>query len=341
MRGFKNILLLSTALLLASCNRPPEIIKLTGQAQGTSWSISFWTDKPVAAQQLQLAIENEFSRIDQLMSTYRDDSVISQFNQQHSLQPVTVGEELVQLVEHARLISQATAGCYDLTVQPLFELWGFKANQFNQPEVTEINQTLSSTGLQHVTSRGSDTLTKAISTLQIDVSSIAQGYSVERLAAMMQQYGVVNYLVEIGGELITNGHKPDNTPWRIAIERPLPGAQTLYKVLQMTTEQQAAVMTSGTYRHYFSADGKRFSHIIDGRTGWPVQHNTVSVTVVHSNATLADAWSTALLCVGRAQGLALAEEHQLAVLFIDEHNGDLQQHSSALWQKSDLFTEAQ
>lgn len=339
MHLFRLAALFLLSILLTSCQQAPQLVKLSGEAQGTSWHISYWNNNDADAGKVKQQIDAEFVRIDKLMSNYRDDSVISQFNQQQDNTYQTVGTELVQLIEQARLISNASHGCYDLTVKPLFDLWGFRANQFNHPSAEQIDTALLSTGMRHLGTTTTDKVAKAITDLTVDVSSIAQGYTVERLSVVLQNNGIKHFMAEIGGELLTQGHKPDGKAWRIAIERPLPGSQQLHKVLQMSTTQRAAVMTSGTYRHYFTADGQRFSHILDARTGKPVLHDTVSVTLVHDNATLADAWSTALLCSGYEQGMAIATDQNLAVLFIVEKNGALVEHASPAWQQNRLFSE--
>lgn len=341
MHLFRLAILFLLFLALSSCQQAPQLVKLSGEAQGTTWHISYWSNNDADTSKVKQQIDAEFARIDKLMSNYRDDSVISQFNQQQINTYQTVGSELVHLIEQARLISHASQGCYDLTVKPLFDLWGFKANQFNQPSAEQIHTALLSTGMRHLGTTAPDKAAKAVTNLTVDVSSIAQGYTVERLSVILQNNGIQHFMAEIGGELLTQGHKPDGSAWRIAIERPLPGRQQLHKILQMNTTQRAAVMTSGTYRHYFTADGRRFSHILDARTGKPVLHDTVSVTLVHDNATQADAWSTALLCSGYEQGMAIATAQNLAVLFIVEKDGALVEHASPAWQESRLFSEVQ
>ncbi|MCO7021486.1 FAD:protein FMN transferase, partial [Vibrio paracholerae] len=150
------------------------------------------------------------------------------------------------------------------------------------------------------------------------------------LAEVLKQHQITNYLVEIGGEMVVSGLKPNGDPWKIAIEKPLPGERTLQKVLAFDFPQ--AIMTSGTYRHYFDQDGQRYTHIIDARTGAPVKHHTVSVTVLHDDPTQADAWSTALLCLGTTQGLEVANKNQIKALFIDELNGELVESRSKHYQ---------
>ena len=134
--------------------------------------------------------------------------------------------------------------------------------------------------------------------------------------------------MEIGGELQTKGKKPNGDAWRIAVEKPLPNERKLHKIASFDSGVPMALMTSGTYRHFFDSNGKRYSHILDARNGKPVDHNTVSVTLFHENPTIADAWSTALLCLGSNEGLKAANANNLAVLFIDQQGDELIEHES-------------
>lgn len=280
---------------------------------------------------LNAGIEAEFKRLDARLSNYRPDSTIEQFNRGETTAPVAVGEEIIKLVQLARQVSEASLGCYDLTIKPLFDLWGFGRNILTPPDPERIEEAMRHIGFVGVEAVSSTQLRKSNPSLQVDLSSIAQGYSVGRIAAVVEKSGIQNYLVEIGGELQTRGHKPDGSPWRIGVERPLPGGRAVQKALTIRQDAPVAVMTSGTYRHYFDSQGRRYSHVLDGRTGKPVDHDTVSVTLIHHDPTQADAWSTALLCLGAEQGLTTANRQGLAALFIEENNGQFREITSDAW----------
>lgn len=333
------ILLFTLPLLaLAGCDKAPALHKFSGAAQGTSYSLTYWSTAAVEQPQFEAAIAGELQRLDKLMSNYRDDSVIEQFNQSQSTDPIEVGAEIVRLVNIAKTISAATAGCYDPTIKPLFTLWGFRGDKLSIPAAAQLAELAPQLGISKVDVVNNSTLQKQQPKLSIDLSSIAQGYSVQRLTEVAEQFGIDNYLIEIGGELQTRGRKPDGSNWRVAIERPLPGAQQLQKIVQVKQTAPLAIMTSGTYRHYYDNEGKRYSHIIDARSKAPVTHQTVSVTLIHNDLTEADAWSTALLCLGSEQGSKVAEQFNLAVLFIDQTNNgltelpstSLQQHAGVM-----------
>ncbi|MDX1803632.1 MAG: FAD:protein FMN transferase, partial [Alcanivorax sp.] len=147
----------------------------------------------------------------------------------------------------------------------------------------------------------------------VDLSSIAKGFAVDKVAGVLQQHGLKNYLVEIGGELRASGHKPYKQPWRVAVEKPIPGVREVENVIDL---KDMSVATSGDYRNFFEDNGKLYSHTIDPRTGYPVTHNLASVSVLHQDCMTADGLATAMTVLGPQKGMAFAKAHELAVLFI-------------------------
>lgn len=323
-----------TLSLLTACSKSPEPIKLEGFAQGTTYHFTFVLNNEQTARQQALIskdISAELNRIDASISNYRKDSTIELFNAQLDTEPHEVNAEVVQLIEQARSISTASKGCYDLTIKPLFDLWGFKKDVFNLPSDVALQQTLQTIGIDKLITLDATHLQKTLPNLRVDLSSIGQGHSVGRIAELLEKYGVTNYLVEIGGELKARGTKPDGKPWRVALEKPLPNERKLSKIVSFNSGEPMSLMASGTYRHYFDNNGKRYSHILDARTGKPVEHNTVSVAVLHPNPAIADAWSTALLCLGSEAGIKVANENNIAALYVDQHGEQLiEQKTKAL-----------
>lgn len=317
-----------SVLLLSACSDSTPLQSIAGEAQGTTYEIRFWTEQDVDLKQISSAVTQELAAIDASMSGYREDSVIERFNQQQVSEPLLVDAGIVQLVNQARAIHEASDGCYDLTIKPLFELWGFKASRFAVPSDEAIQSVRNTIGMTKLETTDATHLRKQIPTLAIDLSSIGQGYSVGRMAQVIEQYGIQNYMAELGGEMLVKGRKPDGQAWRIAIEKPLPEQRTIEKVIHLEGAQPTAIMTSGTYRHFYDEAGVRYSHILDARTGYPVTHNTVSVTVLYPDAALADAWSTALLCLGREAGLAIANKQNIPAFFIEQAGDTLLEHGS-------------
>lgn len=308
-----------------------SILTASGMAQGTTWHVSVWSPYGFDLQSLRKGIQREFGRLDSLLSNYNPNSTIERFNASTTVEPIEVGPEIVMLVQTAKEVSDATGGRYDLTIKPLFDLWGFSGDTLTPPDEKTLHDTLERVGYRKLRIVSPDRIGKDTPDLRVDLGSIAQGYSVGRIAAVIEASGILNYIVEIGGELQTSGHKPDGAPWRIGVERPLPQGRSVQKALTIRRDRPLAVMTSGTYRHYFDEHGKRYSHILDARTGRPIEHKTVSVTVVHENPTVADAWSTALLCLGQAEGTTVADRHGIAALFITEADNRLEEFTTSAW----------
>lgn len=316
-------------VLLFDGTMAPPLRSIEGFAQGTTYHISYWHRMPIDNDNLAALVSNRLADIDASMSSYRTDSTLEQFNQQRTTEPKAVGAEIVHLVRQGLRVSQASDGCYDLTIKPLFELWGFTKDQFSVPEKQAFRNALEEVGMVNVTVVDNTHLQKQTPALQIDLSSIAQGYSVAEVSKVLERQGIVNYLVEIGGELVAKGNKPDGTSWRVAIEKPLPEQRSIEKIITVgRSATPLAVMTSGTYRHFFDAGRTRYSHVLDARTGIPVTHNTVSVTVLYPDASAADAWSTALLCLGSHAGMAVADDNGIAALFIDQMDDGLKEFHS-------------
>lgn len=325
--------LVSLVLLasLSACNQSTsDMQKLEGFAQGTSYHITYLpaAGHKVNPKEIEQQIAAEFERIDLTISNYRDDSEIEKFNANQTDAPQSVDPEMVKLVEKARSVYQASNGCYDLTIKPLFDLWGFKKDVFSPPSEEDLSLAMSTVGMNYLETVDGTHLRKKFPKLRFDISSIGQGYTVSRMAAILENHKIESYLVEIGGELKIKGKKSDGEPWKIALEKPLPNERKLHKIVSFDSGKPYALMASGTYRHYFDSKGKRYSHIIDARSGNPIEHNTVSVAVLNPDPTIADAWSTALLCLGSKEGLKVADQNQIAALFIDDNNGKLVEQNS-------------
>ena len=322
---------------LLACSGP-SIQKLEGAAQGTTYHISYWSKTPIDNTAVASAVKNELYVIDKTLSNYRPDSVIEVFNSTENTDSQEVGAEIVKLVRIAQSVSAASQGCYDLTMKPLFDLWGFRGEAPAMPDEAVIKKLQSRIGMAKLDVIDDSHLRKQQADLKVDLSSIAQGYSVGEISHVLEQQGITDYLVEIGGELQTRGNKPDQQPWRIALERPLPGDMHMQKRITMPKDTQMSVMTSGTYNHYFDFQGQRYSHILDARNGRPITHDLVSVTVIHEDPTIADAWDTALLCLGQKDGIQAANLAHIPALFIQQQGTELIESKSDALNTLDKIT---
>jgi thiamine biosynthesis lipoprotein len=321
---------LLAALALAAC-QPAAETQLAGAVQGTTYHVKVVLDGlPVAPEQVQADIDAAFRLVDEKLSNWRDDSEISRINQQKTTEWLSVSPEIAQVISVAMDIYRRTDGCYDLTVKPLIDLWGFSKHEQQVPDQAAIDQARRHIGMDKLElDVGGRRLRKLDPELQIGLDSIAQGYTVAVVARALESRGIQNYLAEIGGEMMVKGRKANGNPWRVAVEKPTPMAQEVQRVIDIHEAQGTAVMTAGTYRNFFENQGKTYSHILDPRTGHPVTHGLLSVTILHDDPTAADAWDTALLCVGQAEGARIAEAERLKALFIYRDGDQLKEWMSA------------
>ena len=292
------------ALLLAGCG----FEQLAGPAMGTSYRVQ--ADCPGSMPASLLA--DTLERIDARMSTYDADSELAVFNRAAVGEKVPVSAELVHVVEAAHRVSTATEGAFDATVAPLVSLWGFGADAAEEwPDEAAVAKVRTLVDYRNLRYQSAPPLLQKLAPLQLDLSAIAKGYAVDQLAAVLQAAGCRSYLVELGGEIRVAGIAPSGTKWRIGIESPS-GEQALTTLVL----SEGALATTGDYRQHRQRDGKRISHIVDPRSGWPVSHRLASVTVVAQTALLADAYATALTVLGTEAGSTFAEEQGLAALFV-------------------------
>lgn len=289
----------------------PALRTVEGLAQGTTYSLQ-WVGGGSEAEVFATA-EQELTRIDALLSNYRADSALERFNATRDTEPIELPAELVTLLELAKRIHGASAGCFDPTVRPLVRAWGFDGEAPAVPAPAAMEAARAAVGLDKLEILDSTRVRKRVAELEIDMASIGQGYTAGRLAALLAQHGSTGYLAEIGGEIVARGAKPDGSPWRVGIENPS-GDVRVAPALRLPPAATTAVITSGSYRQYFELEGRRFGHILDPRTGWPVEHALLSVTVVGADAATAAAWGTALLCLGPTEAATVAERENVAAL---------------------------
>lgn len=306
-------------LLLTACtaNSEERLTWFTGATMGTGYSVRITGLPPdIDPQRLECDIGRLLEEINGLMSAYREDSELSRFNRSRRTDWVAVSPELVYVLQEAQRVSRLSGGAFDVTVGPLVNLWGFGPSLYpaRMPTAAQIAAAGKRVGFELLQIRNSPpALRKGREDIYIDLSAIAKGYGVDRAAEFLEAQGIHNYLVDIGGEERIKGHSPLGIPWRIAIEQPMTEGRKVQRIIELDSH---GVATSGTYRNYFEWDGKRYSHIIDPRTGWPITHKLVSVTVLSDTAMRADALATALLVLGPEQGFKMAEREQIAALFI-------------------------
>lgn len=321
--------------LVCGCEEQPVAqIQLSGATMGTTWSLLFspaadGTDPAKLKKQLQQRLD----QINGLMSTYDPDSEISRFNRQTGSDWFAVSAETAQVIELAQQISELTGGAFDISVGPLVELWGFGATKRSEqiPSEEQISKQLVQVGYKNLQLRLTPpAIKKQLPQLQIDLSAIAKGYAVDALKDLLQQQGISNFLLEIGGEMQLVGQRGDGTPWRIAIEKPLEEIREVETVFPLTG---TAVATSGNYRNFYLEDGQRYAHTIDPQTGRPVRHKLASVTVLDPDCARADALATALMVMGDERAREFCEKNQLAAYLLIHAKEATMEYVSPAFQK--------
>lgn len=285
-----------------------------GSTMGTSYEVVLGASAD-APPDLAAKLQAELDRIESLMSTYREDSELSRFNRHRSSEPFIVSADTARVVLAAQRLSRESGGAFDVTVQPLVALWGFGAGARTQPpDERQLQAARRAVGYELLgVEQEPPSLSKQNVEVSCDLSAIAKGYGVDRLADVLAAEGLSDYLVEVGGELRVSGSKAPGHPWRVGIELPDSRTRGVAQMLEVGTTGMA---TSGDYRSYYEKDGLRVSHTVDPRTGKPIAHRLASVTVLHPEAMMADGYATALNVLGPDEGLALARRLELAAAFI-------------------------
>lgn len=310
-----------------------ETIRLSGQTMGTTWSVIMPPNSDGSdANNLKQHLQKRLDQINSLMSTYAPTSEISRFNNLVSTDWFAISEDTAQVIELSLAISCLTGGAFDISVGPLVELWGFGSTERGTkiPSEDQISQHLARVGYENIWLRREPAaISKQVPKLSIDLSAVAKGYAVDALAEILDQQGLSNYLLEIGGELQISGHRGDGTPWQIAIERPSQGVREVATIFPLSN---IAMATSGNYRNFFTEEGQRYSHTIDPVRGKPIRHKLASVTVLDQSCARADALATALMVLGEEKGRRLCEKKQIAAYFLIHENASTTVYASSAFQ---------
>ncbi|NNC77353.1 MAG: FAD:protein FMN transferase [Woeseiaceae bacterium] len=319
LRTYRNVRVIAVAglvALLASCGSERVAHELSGSTMGTSFNIQVISPPDTLDMDaLKVDVAATLAGIEQSMSTYLPDSEVSRFNALTTSAWLDVSASFCRVIADAQAVSKMSGGAFDVTVGALVDLWGFGSGQpISEPPDTErIAALLSATGYEKLHADCSrPALSKDTAELHVDLSAYAKGYGVDQVASLLDQSGIADYLVEIGGEVRVRGKNAKDARWAIAVESPHRDSSKVARIISLSN---AAMATSGDYRIYFESAGRFYSHTIDPRTGYPVSHNAAAVTVVADSSAFADGMATALLVLGPVDGLKLAERENIAALF--------------------------
>lgn len=284
--------------------------QIAGAVQGTWYHVTvrapFWVKEASVAAD----INRRFEDIDLAMSTYRSDSEISRFNRRLSLEPMGISADFYTVLQAAKVLYSRSGGAFDPTVGPLVKRWGFFDHRAVEvlPTTSELRGLLRHVGFDKVMLLPGNRLQKWDALVQLDLDGIAQGYTVDVVAEVIRRHGIQDYLVEIGGEVVASGKNSQGKDWRVGINVPRSGSEatSIYRSLSLHNQ---AVTTSGGYRNFVKYRNKFYSHILNPKTGFPVETSIASVSVVAPTALIADALDTTLIILGIEKGNALLEHY--------------------------------
>jgi len=305
-------------VLLRKPDYEPLVLEFRGETMGSTYEVKVVDPSahPGTRQAMERGIAGELDLVNFTMSRFDPESELYRFNQRRDTRPFAMSEAAIEVIAAARLVSERTDGAYDVTIAPLLRLWGFwdRRPRTSAPTDAEIAAARAKVGwrLFEVDERA-HTIRKLDPEVELDLGSIAPGAAVDRLSNMFEAFDYENYMVEISGEVRCHGLRPDRKPWRIGVEKPVPEGHEIEEVVELVN---TAMSTSGDYLQFYLLDGERLSHTMDPRTGRPISHGLASVTVLHDECMMADAWATALDVLGPDEGYAAAERERLAALFI-------------------------
>jgi len=287
---------------------------LGGDTMGTTWRVDAFVEPHCSNDELHSRLSEELERLVAQLSHWRDDSDLNRFNRSPAETWVELPDSLCTVLEAALHVSDQSGGAFDVSVGPVVDMWGFGPSQKSvqsPPPDSDIESPNQSRNAGRICLDAVRRRALQPGGVSLDLSSIAKGYAVDRIAALLNVPEVSSCLVEIGGELRARGVKSDGQPWWVMVEPPPDMPSFPDTVVALSG---LSIATSGDYRHFFEHGGARYSHTVDPRTGRPVQNAIASVTVIHEQCMLADAYSTAILVMGADEGIAFADQLQLAAL---------------------------
>ncbi len=303
-------------IAIACTKQNTEPVRLTGEAQGTYYAITYYDNQN---RNFQSAIDSLFKSFDESASVYSKTSIISRFNRNDS---VVIADKVFETIfNKAREISEKTNGAFDITVMPLVNAWGFGYQSRRKVDSAVVEKLLPLIGYKKIRLEGGR-LIKEDPAIMIDFNAIAQGYTSDVIGEFLESKGITNYLIDVGGEVLAKGAKDDGSDWKVGIEKPAGDSTSAREVQAIVPLKNRALATSGNYRKYFIENGQRYSHTIDPKTGFPVQHSLLSVSVIADHCISADGYATAFMVMGLEKTKEIAEQNPgLEVYLIYDDNG--------------------
>ena len=314
----KKVLYIVLGVILISCSKQPQKINYSGVTQGSYFSIFYYDDEN---RHFEAEIDSIFKEVDNSVSLWNENSIIRKVNRNED---VIVNQIFKDNFEWARKASEFSDGAFDATIGPLVSAWGFhykKELEMTPEMVDSIKQLVDYHKIEII----NDKVVKANPNMTLDFNAVAQGYTTDLIGEFLESKGIFNYLVDVGGEIFARGTKPNGEQWTIGIEKPAENYDSERSVQIKINLKDKGIVTSGNYRKYIEKDGIRYSHSIDPKTGYPVEQNLLSATVIADNASWADCLATICMLVGKEKASKLLEGQGVEAYFIYvDNDGNIQ-----------------
>ena len=297
----------------------------TGQIFGTTYHITYQSDKDLHREILQ-----RLQLVDQTFSTFNDESIISKINRN---EPVKLNQMFIEVFDLAKTVSKDTHGAFDITVAPLVNVWGFGFKSGTPPTKAVIDSLRHLTGYEKVKLIGSK-VRKQDPRIMLDCSAIAKGYGSDVVAQYLRSRDVENFMIEIGGEIVVQGNSDKRLPWKIGVTKPTDDSTQVNNERQTVLNvSNTAMATSGNYRRFYYKNGKKYAHTIDPKTGYPVQHNILSATVLANTCAKADAYATSFMVLGLEKTQQVLQHHPDLMVYLIYADG---QGKNKVWYSPSL-----
>lgn len=324
----RNIFLIFVILTFFSC-KEKEPVKIFGEAQGTYYSIIYYDEQQ---RDFQYEIDSLLAAFDKSVSLWVPNSIISQVN--NNVKNVRIDRLFTDNFNISQQVARETNGAFDMTIGPIVKAWGFGYDGKKEVDSLIIDSLLNIVGYRNI-DLFKNVIIKKNPNTEIDFNAVAQGYSVDMVAEYLKSKNISSLLVDIGGEVRAIGVKPNGEFWRVGIEKPAKNATDQRDLNGVIKLIDLSIATSGNYRKFIEVDGKRYSHIIDPKTGYPAQHNLLSATVICNNTAFADAYATACMILGYEQAKTFIESRDdLEAFFIfSDENGNYQDYGTTGFNK--------
>ena len=310
----RKYILIISALLLISCKEQPKKTNYSGITQGSYFSITYYDE---GGRTFESEFDSIFDTVENSVSLWDENSIIRKVNRNED---VVVDKVFRDNFEWAKKASEFSDGAFDATIGPLVAAWGFhykKEMEMTPAMVDSIRQLVDFKKIEIIDNK----IVKAKPNMTLDFNAVAQGYTADLIGTFLEEKGVTNYLVDVGGEIMARGGKPNGENWIIGIEKPSENYDSERNVQLKITLKDKGIVTSGNYRKYIEKDGVRYSHSIDPKTGYPVPQNLLSATVIADNATWADCLASICMIVGKDKALQMLEDNadiEGYLIFVDE-----------------------